>query len=447
MSEIIPNTLTGGIYVITTSSASGLLLLLSIWFFCRRKYQPIRGRLPSQALFMVANFLIMVMINSVMDEFLANCFPKFLLGTSVAFNVVIIGLIRAVHVASIYEVAQEAVSFPRGAYSAKVADGSKRSWYVRNAKKIQSPVIQLLVFAAAVVLHIALAGFTYIGSGYEEACDSINGAAVSGSIAFIYVVLITIIALRLREVKDGLYLKTELIALGLIGLIAVVGWVALSFTLSDEIGTLHMNACSLAAVAVMIFWPLYKSYRWQFDAAKPVEIEVDMAGGELVGVDPQVKAIQNQAGARISERSLVMYSFEEVIETDAGFESFRKFLTLEFSHENLMFYDDATTFVNTYEDQEESDAMREGAMHLYTSYIQRGANLEVNLPGEIVLRIIAAVAEGDFKRKEFFDALADALHEIYVLLAADPFPRFRRHKLYKEYALLRGRRKTNPNDV
>lgn len=447
MSELIPGTLTGGIYVTVTSVLSGILFILAIWFFCRKKFQPIRGRVPIQALFMVLNMLILPMVNVVMDEFLANCFPKFLLGTSLAFNVVLLGLFRAVHVASIYEVAQEAISFPRGAYSAKVADGAKRSWYVRNSRKIQSFPLQLLLFFAIAIFHIAIAGITYVASGYEDACDSINGAIVSGTIVIVYCILITIIALRLREVKDGLYLKTEMILLGLIGLVGVVGWLILNFAVSESIASLHLNACSLAGAAVMLCWPLYKSYRWQFVAAKPVEIEFDVESADIVGVDPQLNVIKNQAGARSSERSIVMFSFEEVIETDDGFESFRNFLTLEFSHENLMFYDDATTFVNSYQDEEVSDIMKEGAVQLFETYIKRGANLEVNLPGEIVLRFMASLADGSFDRKAYFDAMADALHEIYILLAADPFPRFRRHKLYKEYALRRGRRKTNPNDV
>ena len=447
MSELIPNTLTGGLYIIISSSLSGLLFLLSVWFFLRRKFQPIRGRLPTQVLFMVANMLILTMVNVAMDEFLANCLPKFLLGTSLAFNVVLVGLIRAVHVASIYEVAQEAVSFPRGAYSAKVAEGTKRSWYVRNSRKLQNYRLQLSVFMVIAILHIAIAGATYLGSGNEAACDSINGAAVSGTIVTVYCVLITILALRLRAVKDGLYLKTELIILGIIGLISVVGWLLLTFTLTEEVATLHLNACSLTAAAVMLVWPLYKSYRWQFDAGKPVELELDVEGGDLVGIDPKLKAIQNQAGARTSERSIVMFTFEEVIENDDGFEAFRKFLTLEFSHENLMFYDDATTFMNTYQDEDETDAMQDAALHLYTSYIERGTNLEVNLPGSLITKFTSAITQGAFQRKEYFEAMTEALHEIYVLLAADPFPRFRRHKLYKDYAIRRGRRKTNPNDL
>lgn len=178
-----------------------------------------------------------------------------------------------------------------------------------------------------------------------------------------------------------------------------------------------------------------------------------MPGGEAKQQEPN-----NQA------QSVDIDQLESIVLIPAGFEAFRKFLSAEFSVENLLFWKDIEDFRKKIKAGGSEDFIRTENKRLYEKYIIEDSPFQVNLKGEVVQRI-RAVIEGkaplpsaatqdekadDAKAKKRTECMSpgaaetptvfdEAQANIFKLMKSDSFPRFKTSEIYTTFAQKMGK--------
>jgi hypothetical protein len=245
----------------------------------------------------------------------------------------------------------------------------------------------------------------------------------------IYVAAFLILAWGLRKVVDGFKIKTELKVTGVVAICAVIPWLIFNDQFQDinrkvfPFSTLSLLIAIMFAFIASTVWPLWRSI------FKPPKIE-----------DTDIpENLENLAS---------------LIGTKEGFESFRKFLTAEFSVENLLFYADIEDFRKKIHDGAEIDFQKQETKRLFAKYIIVDSPFQVNLPNQIVQAIEAKItsidkdgifdptpaANTDPKNRDstgkpidhptIFD---EAQRSIYNLMDSDSFPRYKASETYREF--------------
>jgi uncharacterized membrane protein (GlpM family) len=239
-----------------------------------------------------------------------------------------------------------------------------------------------------VVLLIPAA--VYTGVDYDElvhsggdSCEKKWPDIILAIIVAGYVVVFMAFALNLRQVVDGFKLKEELRFTGIVAIIAVIPWVVFNNaaeSVNNDVfpfSTLSVLIAALSALAASTYWPLYRSvYKPPALTNLAVPENINTLAGLLV--DP------------------------------LGFQSFKDFLTQEFSVENILFFAEVSAYRKAVRERSKSSAAALGeAQAIYAKYIIRGAPFEVNLPDDIVRDIQARLKNIFAAHKQRDDGRSD----------------------------------------
>lgn len=121
-----------------------------------------------------------------------------------------------------------------------------------------------------------------------------------------------------------------------------------------------------------------------------------------------------------------------VLKHPYGLANFAKHLELEFSKENLKFYQAVQDYKSLWTANATRDAIRNKAIGITSSFIKECGDNQVNLPGlrrsMVISRIERDMAEIE-KCEDLFDS---ALDEVMKLMSSDSFSRFKRSELFED---------------
>jgi hypothetical protein len=144
----------------------------------------------------------------------------------------------------------------------------------------------------------------------------------------------------------------------------------------------------------------------------------------------------------IAAKDSQVEEFDSWLIEDEKKDCFTKHLTTEFSPENIKFWDEVTTYRETYEDLSVEENRRK-AGYIFRTFIEKGAPLELNIPYSLSQKTkdrFHEVSDNEVYPEDLFD---DALNDIYTLMARDSFARFKDSQLYKDFKENRESRKVN----
>jgi hypothetical protein len=148
-----------------------------------------------------------------------------------------------------------------------------------------------------------------------------------------------------------------------------------------------------------------------------------------------------------------METLSALIQHDTGFESFRKFLSAEFSVENLLFWKDIDTFRRKIRDNQAGEFITSENSRLFAKYIVEDSPFQVNLPEKIVADVKAvidgkaqppSISPSDVRLEEKSNETAkaaphpptifdEAQKSIFKLMESDSFPRYKSSDQYRDF--------------
>jgi len=277
-----------------------------------------------------------------------------------------------------------------------------------------------------------------------ESCVREWGDYILGAYVVGYTIIFLWFAFKLREVVDGFMLKPEMKITGVMGIFMWLPWIVFNSALQDlnikvfPFSTLFLVlGASLAFIASTV-WPLYRSL-------KPPMMELD-------NVPEDISSLQG------------------LLSHKAGVASFKKFLTKEFSVENILFYEEIEEYRNKIGKGADEMELIGEAQRLYAKYIIVDSPFQVNLPDHIVrdlenkLKDIFAMAGAGMEvmttsggKKSISSPPEDRGHHrqpseallphqrdtptifdraqenIFKLMSTDSFPRYQRSEEYRRF--------------
>jgi len=123
----------------------------------------------------------------------------------------------------------------------------------------------------------------------------------------------------------------------------------------------------------------------------------------------------------VSSPNLQITSVEEVMKNKKTFDMFHKFLTSQFSEENLDFLANCKEWTESFPSASDSDR-RDGAQKIVTQYVGESAKTPVNLDGLQAKKLSQLV--NDQSQELPGDLFAEAQGKIAELLTLDSIPKF-----------------------
>jgi hypothetical protein len=317
-------------------------------------------------------------------------------------------------------------------------------FFIRNKHYI-SPLFLLKFTGTLTILLCLPAGILTATNDFTnkfgDNCDRKWGDLLLGVYVAMYVAVFIWFGWSLRQVVDGFKIKAELKFTSLVGVAAVIPWFVFNNLLKDTntkvfpFSTLFLIMAAVGAYCASTLWPLYRSI-FQTSVLEDLEVPANIS------------------------------TLRGLLSTPQGFESFKRFLTKEFSVENILFYQEVAEFRKLKKDlAEDPDAdlkLLGKAQGVYAKYIIIDAPFQVNLPDVIVRRLEIAL-KNEFaqagKKKEQKEAAAvtitaepgsdaeamakeqaecptifDAAQtNIFNLMNTDSFPRYSRTEEYKQF--------------
>jgi hypothetical protein len=315
-------------------------------------------------------------------------------------------------------------------------------FFIRNKHYIST--LFLLKVTGTITIFLCLpAGILTATSDFTtkfgDNCDRKWGDFLLGVYVATYVAVFIWFGWSLRQVVDGFKIKAELKFTSLVGVAAVIPWFVFNNLLKEintktfPFSTLFLIIAAVAAYGASTLWPLYRSI-FQTSVLEDLEVPANIS------------------------------TLRGLLSTPQGFESFKRFLTKEFSVENILFYQEVAEFRKLKKDlaaDPDADLKLLGkAQGVYAKYIIIDAPFQVNLPDVIVRRLeiglknefaqagkkkeqkeAAAItitaepgsdAEAMMKEQAECPTIFDAAQtNIFNLMNTDSFPRYSRTEEYK----------------
>jgi len=309
-------------------------------------------------------------------------------------------------------------------------------FFIKNRYYSSNEFLTKFTFVLFIVLMIPAYYFSSIKTIQTHSGDSCDGLAPAQIIIAIYVlcyiVSFVFFSYGLRSVVDNFRIKEELRSTGVIGIIAVIIYGI--FNVGAKTTNNHVFPFSTLGLLVAVIYaffastigPLWRTYH------QPPNLKVDDNA-----VD--VKALE---------------SLSALILNDAGFESFRKFLSAEFSVENLLFWKDIDTFRKKIRENQAGEFINAENSRLFAKYIVEDSPFQVNLPERIVADVKSvidgktqppAIGPNDIKLEEKTNAdfaktspspptiFDEAQKSIFKLMESDSFPRYKSSDQYRDF--------------
>jgi len=301
---------------------------------------------------------------------------------------------------------------------------------MRNRQYITDRFLGKVAMSTLLVLWIPCLILTItdnesLSKSFGDACDFHWGRYVLGIICSIYIFCFLLFAYKLRQVVDGFNIKNELKLTGLIGVIAVIPW----FLFNQIYYDINSSVFPFSTLSLLIglFFAFLNSTMY-----------------------PLIRTYYKPPTVTFAELPQDLDKLESLITTKQGFESFRKFLTAEFSVENLLFYADVEDLRKKITLGASIEILKQENKRLYNKYVISDAPFQVNLPDLIVASISVKMkifmSEGKVDLEKNADPLAMADHQpqpptifdeaqgcIYKLMETDSFQRYKTSPVYSEY--------------
>jgi hypothetical protein len=278
---------------------------------------------------------------------------------------------------------------------------------------------------------------------YGDNCDRKWADYVLVTYVCVYVAVFIVFAFGMRAVVENFRIKEELKWTGLLAIAAVIPWLIFNNAAKSVNTTIFPFSTLFVVIAVSIafllstLWPLYRS--------------LSQAQASMLDMETIPDNLDTLTG---------------ILTTVSGVESFKKFLTKEFSVENILFYLEVEEFRNATKaaidsgrkDNQDSLTHLMGlAQRVHAKYIMTDSPFQINLPDVVVDQLKADLLR-EFKpgvdRKPLMErassknddeddggdsygirtppTLFDAAQKnIFNLMFTDSLPRFFRSDLYK----------------
>lgn len=303
----------------------------------------------------------------------------------------------------------------------------KRYFFIKHRHLIRSPFLIKFLGSISVVMMLPCAILSAtnkeIAITTGDSCNRAWGDYVLASYMLVFLVIFIFFAYTLRGAHDGFYIRQELKLTGTLSIPTVFVWllfnnVGVFKTINNTVfpfSTLSFTACGCLALIFSTLWPLFRSI-----FQPPVLHRLDIA---------------NDLG-----------TLEGILRDEEGHRSFQKFLTKEFSVENILFWREIEEFRKQQFESLNSREFNatERAQAIMQEYIVEDSPFQVNLPGEVVQNLFFAMkTTGKVRRKEdgkphsaedFNETVFDECQaDIFKLMDRDSFPRYIRGDLYKTF--------------
>jgi len=417
-----------------------LQIVAMIFFWRRRDIQPIKARLPALVIqcdvILILFELALCVQRIIVDSYpcLLNLWSGFI-GLLVLFNTY---MGRCWVLYFTFSLTKERL------------EGKKKSqsFFLRNRYfasgeflfQVLGTLTVILIFPAGIVT----AQFPALSDTYGDNCDLRRGFTILASYAALYLAAFIYFAIKLRQVVDAFKIKEELKWTAAIGIVCLIPWVIFnSLSSAREVNTDTFPFSTLflligvgSALFLSTMWPLYRSY---------AHVE----------------------GA-LSEDTSDLTTLQGCLSDKNGLNAFKKFLTKEFSVENILFYEEIEEYrARKRRGAQDPLELLAEAQRIYAKYIINDSPFQVNLPDSIIRdledklkELFAGVgSQGDgppaspsrasmmeigvLGRRDPPTLFDNAQDNIYKLMNSDSFQRFARSDDYKKLALdLESRKKT-----
>ena len=431
---------TTGFALIGTHAVLDVLVVLLVWqYHRRRKYQPIRSRFYWQGEAIVLLLIIPMFLAASSTEFepLISC-DVYLLVVLTMFNAVVPIIIRAAHVFSAYEVSK--VYARQGSSNGEAESFANGNIFLRRAEILQSFRFQVAVFIVLCLFHTLV--WVIYTQGFESTCNGIDeliGVAIFGTF---YCGVTFYLGWNIATLKDGLYIRRELILVSLGGLLLVPTFVALR--LSFE--TYYYANLAIAfgpywLAVVQIGMPLYKSYQWQRLRQGSSDKEAASYDLTLTSAKSSNKlegTYSSSLDTMTATKRNTPADLKRILQNESGYDAFLEFSRLELNHENVLFYNEATPLVVRAKQEPDfvnSAEYHQAAKRLYDKYISSSAKLELNVSasqrrGCAEAGLSSGPEEVEIDGNAANLALQEVWKEVFYLMFRDILPRFLLSKQY-----------------
>jgi hypothetical protein len=411
-----------------------IYFVAAFWFYVRRDIQPIKARSPYLVLLCDAVLILYSFVSSV-QRLLGDSYPCYLnlwasyVGTLVLCNTY---LIRCFHLFFKYFLTQEKLNRSLEIDKGGLDDSffiRYRNWTnVSFLAKIQIAFLLLLLIPCAVLSYTNASELR--GAGGDN-CDKAWGNDLLAAYAAGYILLFLAFGWNLRQVVDGFMIKQELRFTAFIGVAVVIPW----FIFNNVFQSVNTSVFPFSTFVILvgIFFamaastglPLYRSIY------KPLALD-DLHVAEDIA------------------------TLKGLLSDPDGFNSFKNFLSHEFSVENILFWREVEDFRQKKARGVGSLELLGEAQSMYAKYIIPGAPFEVNLPATIVndlqrrlkaefgglaasaresdsnAKLLPETFESDTQTPTIFDA---AQKNIFHLMETDSYQRYIASQDYKQLSL------------
>lgn len=319
---------------------------------------------------------------------------------------------------------------------------NKFGWFVAHRHYRQRKFLMKFV-GALVTFHVLMVPILFL-EGEDVTIPAREAtkqgtALVFGAIVLAYFTTFGVFACKLRGLRDGFYIKTELGFVGVGGMFMVILW--LSFAALSV-------PCMFPSCSVLILW-FVAMWMFLWSIAFPLFIASrDPRFGVLKCFqkkqERQTTTASNSRGSTREEVSDFRESSTIEVKPDTapadaaplsveklarlkhvtlakfltyppGREAFRTFTVLEFSVENLLFVEAVKELGSRVHTVAEVRA-------LHDRFVVDSAPNQVNLPSVVVQRVKARVAEEDCDAKVF----EEAVEHIFKVMQRDTYKRFQK---------------------
>ena len=449
-----PVAVTGYALLSASLVISTILGLLVLWFHLRRSFPPIKSRFWWQSELNAANLIIWSLYRCVSLEFPGLGLVFYILSYPLFFNIWLCALIRLAHIYSAYKLADLYTNLTSSQntidLNSKLSQGG---FFIKYARYVQDTSAQGLVIFAHMMIHLVI--WIAVALTVEKFTNEQELIILALTLS-VYGLPIVYLAWKIIPLKDGLYLRQEIVYM----FYALVSGGALFILLAIVADLYYVNVTvalvgPVEFVAIYIGFPLFKSYAWQNEARRFERMEghagssCSQKGWSGSSCDRasrakgkssrrKIQALEYSHARKKGCASVAQMSLKEVLDSPQGVDAFKEFCKQELNHESILFFLDAKALCEAMEKSsmtEEEVASR--ARSLYERYIKQGALLEINIGASAKESFRTAGICGDDTSKLDFalleDAFKDARDEVFRLMASDSFVRFLRHRLYTEF--------------
>ena len=436
-----------------------------VWFHCRRAYPPIKARFWWQSELICITSLTWTLYRSASIEFPGLGARFYVLSYPLFLNLCFAALIRLSNVYSAYKVAGLYTEWKSSHntldINAKIARGG---CFIKYGRHIQNPTSQRRMFIIHAVVQAVVWGVI------AASIEVFNTRQESVTLMFIlvfYALPILYLARKIIPLKDGLYLRQEVI-LTFCGIVLnMLLSVAMRGIGLDFVYIQMFRALSVPLVLLIIFivLPLHKSYVWQKETCNvdfmpahansfqssfsKLDFATSKGNSDQGQRQPRpgklskwkVEALESVQNRKRGSAGLVKLTLKQVLAYPEGVAAFKEFCSLELNHESILFFLDVKAFCGSSKHSEMSLAeTATKAKQLYEKYVKPGAPLEINIGDGLKENYVTAglggtgeveLAKVDFKLLDI--TLKRSRDEIFKLMATDPFVRFLRHRLYRDF--------------